>query len=53
MVLQDCKKPVSGKSYYCMEGKAVCAACVGVSDDEEEEGWWTASKETASDKELQ
>lgn len=35
--LQDCKKPVSGKSFYAMEGKPVCPKCVGVDDDEEEE----------------
>lgn len=35
--LQDCKKPVSGKSFYAMEGQPVCPKCVGVDDDEEEE----------------
>lgn len=33
---QDCKNPVTGKSYYAMEGKPVCAGCLGVSDDDEE-----------------
>ncbi|XP_061931202.1 paxillin isoform X11 [Apis cerana] len=36
-VCRDCKKPVSGKSFYAMEGKPVCPKCVGVDDDEEEE----------------
>lgn len=35
--LQDCKNPVSGKSFYAMEGQPVCPKCVGVDDDEEEE----------------
>ncbi|XP_012274893.1 paxillin isoform X2 [Orussus abietinus] len=36
-VCRDCKKPVSGKSFYAMEGKPVCPKCIGVDDDEEEE----------------
>ncbi|XP_033321255.1 paxillin isoform X6 [Megalopta genalis] len=36
-VCRDCKKPVSGKSFYAMEGKPVCPKCVGVDDEEEEE----------------
>ncbi|XP_011874725.1 PREDICTED: paxillin isoform X5 [Vollenhovia emeryi] len=36
-VCRDCKKPVSGKSFYAMEGQPVCPKCVGVDDDEEEE----------------
>ena len=36
-VTQDCKKAVTGKSYYNMDDKPVCAACVGVSSGEEEE----------------
>jgi paxillin len=35
--LQDCKKPVSGKSFYAMEGKPLCPKCVGVDEEEEEE----------------
>lgn len=35
--LQDCKKPVSGKSFYSMEGKPVCPKCVGADEEEEEE----------------
>ncbi|KAG7204070.1 hypothetical protein KM043_001922 [Ampulex compressa] len=36
-VCRDCKKPVSGKSFYAMEGKPVCPKCVGVDEEEEEE----------------
>ncbi|XP_033230185.1 paxillin isoform X7 [Belonocnema kinseyi] len=36
-VCRDCKKAVSGKSFYAMEGKPVCPKCVGVDDEEEEE----------------
>lgn len=32
--IQDCKKPVSGKSFYAMEGKPVCPPCVGVEADD-------------------
>ncbi|XP_023707259.1 paxillin isoform X8 [Cryptotermes secundus] len=35
-VCRDCKKPVSGKSFYAMEGKPVCPKCVGVEEDEED-----------------
>jgi len=33
-VCRDCKKAVSGKSFYAMEGKPVCPGCVGVDEDE-------------------
>ena len=36
-ILQDCKKAVSGKSFYAMEGKPLCPKCVGVDEEEEEE----------------
>ncbi|KAK0085576.1 hypothetical protein PV325_004848 [Microctonus aethiopoides] len=36
-VCRDCKKPVSGKSFYSMEGKPVCPKCVGADEEEEEE----------------
>ncbi|XP_026476830.1 paxillin-like isoform X2 [Ctenocephalides felis] len=34
-VCRDCKKPVSGKSFYAMEGKPVCPKCVGVEEEDE------------------
>ncbi|KAK6625404.1 hypothetical protein RUM43_005701 [Polyplax serrata] len=36
-VCRDCKKPVTGKSFYAMEGKPVCPGCVGVDDEEGDE----------------
>ncbi|XP_055596923.1 paxillin-like isoform X6 [Uranotaenia lowii] len=33
-VCRDCKKPVTGKSFYSMEGKPVCPNCAGADDDE-------------------
>uniref|UniRef100_A0A1B6BX18 LIM zinc-binding domain-containing protein n=1 Tax=Clastoptera arizonana TaxID=38151 RepID=A0A1B6BX18_9HEMI len=35
-VCRDCKKPVTGKSFYAMEGKPVCPKCVGVEEEEED-----------------
>ncbi|XP_046680829.1 paxillin [Homalodisca vitripennis] len=35
-VCRDCKKPVTGKSFYAMEGKPVCPKCVGVDEDDED-----------------
>lgn len=35
--IQDCKKPVTGKSFYAMEGKPVCPGCVGVDEDDGDE----------------
>jgi paxillin len=32
-VCRDCKKPVTGKSFYAMEGMPVCPSCVGVEDE--------------------
>lgn len=36
-VCRDCKEPMKSKQYYCMDNLPVCSACVGVSDDEEED----------------
>lgn len=32
---QDCKKAVTGKSFYAMEGLPVCPGCVGVDDEDQ------------------
>ncbi|CAG2055069.1 unnamed protein product [Timema podura] len=36
-VCRDCKKAVSGKSFYAMEGKPVCPKCVGIDEDDGDE----------------
>uniref|UniRef100_A0A182NB51 LIM zinc-binding domain-containing protein n=1 Tax=Anopheles dirus TaxID=7168 RepID=A0A182NB51_9DIPT len=33
-VCRDCSKPVTGKSFYAMEGKPVCPGCAGADEDE-------------------
>ncbi|XP_049534372.1 paxillin isoform X6 [Anopheles darlingi] len=33
-VCRDCSKPVTGKSFYAMEGKPVCPGCAGAEEDE-------------------
>jgi hypothetical protein len=33
-LIQDCKKAVSGKSFYAMEGLPVCPGCVGVDEED-------------------
>ncbi|GAB6030096.1 hypothetical protein CHUAL_005775 [Chamberlinius hualienensis] len=35
-VCRDCKSKLQGSSFYAMEGKPVCAKCVGVDEDDEE-----------------
>ncbi|KAF6207212.1 hypothetical protein GE061_018452 [Apolygus lucorum] len=35
-VCRDCKKAVTGKTFYAMEGKPVCPKCVGVDEEEED-----------------
>ncbi|XP_019878106.2 leupaxin-like isoform X2 [Aethina tumida] len=34
-VCRDCKLPVQGKSFYAVEGKPVCPACIGVDEEDE------------------
>ncbi|VVC41957.1 Hypothetical protein CINCED_3A007962 [Cinara cedri] len=33
-VCRDCKEPVTGKSFYAIEGKPACAKCVGVDEED-------------------
>ncbi|XP_008182343.1 paxillin isoform X5 [Acyrthosiphon pisum] len=33
-VCRDCKQPVTGKSFYAIEGKPACAKCVGVDEED-------------------
>lgn len=33
-VCRDCSKPVTGKSFYAMEGKPVCPTCAGADDED-------------------
>ncbi|KAF0766838.1 paxillin-like isoform X6 [Aphis craccivora] len=33
-VCRDCKLPVTGKSFYAIEGKPACAKCVGVDEED-------------------
>ncbi|XP_018573196.1 paxillin isoform X2 [Anoplophora glabripennis] len=35
-VCRDCKLPVQGKSFYAVEGKPVCPACIGAEEEEDE-----------------
>jgi len=37
-VCRDCKNSFAGTSFYTVEGKPVCAKCLGVEDDDEKEG---------------
>lgn len=37
VVGKDCKSSFAGTSFYTVEGKPVCAKCLGVEDDDEEE----------------
>jgi len=37
VALKDCKNSFAGTSFYTVEGKPVCAKCLGVDEDEEEE----------------
>ncbi|CAH0555771.1 unnamed protein product [Brassicogethes aeneus] len=34
-VCRDCKLPVQGKSFYAVEGKPVCPACIGADEEDE------------------
>lgn len=34
-IAKDCKKPVMGKTFYCIEGKPACPKCAGAEEEDE------------------